>query len=58
MEAKPFLDYLNIKRPNIKFTMELEVNKTIPFLDILISSSLDGSFGTSVYRKSTFMDLL
>ena len=56
IEAKQFLDYLNTKHPSIKFTMELQVNKTIPFLDILISSQ-DGSFRTSVYRKSTFMGL-
>ena len=56
IEAKQFLDYLNTKHPSIKFTMELEVNKTVPFLDILISSQ-DGSFRTSVYRKSTFMGL-
>ena len=56
IEAKKFLDYLNTKHPSIKFTMEFEVNKTIPFLDILISSQ-DGSFRTSVYRKSTFVGL-
>ena len=55
--AKQFLDYLNSKHVNIKFTMETEVNKTIPFLDVLISSSHDGSFQTSVYRKSTFIGL-
>ena len=57
IEAKKFLGYLNEKHPNIKFTMETEVNKSIPFLDVLITSSTDGTFQTSVYRKSTFMGL-
>ena len=52
-----FLVYLNTKHPSIKFTMELEVNKIIPFLDVLISSQ-DGSLRTSVYRKSTFMGFM
>ena len=57
IEAKMFLQYLNEKHPSIKFTMETEVNKTIPFLDVLIRSSNDGTFHTSVYRKSTFLGL-
>ena len=57
MEAKKFLDYLNKKHPSIKFTMETEVNKCIPFLDVLITSTNDGTITTSVYRKSTFMGL-
>jgi hypothetical protein len=31
-----FLYYLNSVRPPIKFTMEIEVSDTIPFLDILV----------------------
>ena len=56
-EAKKFLDYLNNKHPSIKFTMETEVNMSIPFLDVLITASSDGIFKTSVFRKTTFMGL-
>jgi len=37
--------------------METEVNKSIPFLDVLISTSGDGTFKTSVFRKNTFIGL-
>jgi hypothetical protein len=39
------------------FTVEVEQNKTLPFLDILVSRRLDASHGHSVYRKSTHTDL-
>ena len=38
-EAKKFFNYINTRHPNIKFTMETEVNKIIPFLDVLIDNS-------------------
>ena len=51
-----FLDYLNGRHPNIKFTSERESNNQISFLDILISRA-DGSFSTSTYRKPTYTGL-
>ena len=56
--AKDFLTYLNNKHPNIKFTMEIEKDKMIPFLDVLITSPEEGNFLISVFRKSTFTGLL
>ena len=41
------------KHKNIKFTYETENNNSLPFLDILISTSENG-FKTSVYHKPTF----
>ena len=38
-DAKEFFNYINTRHPNIKFTMETEVNKIIPFLDVLIDNS-------------------
>ena len=35
-EAKQFFSYLNSRHPNIKFTVETEVNRVIPFLDVII----------------------
>ena len=55
-EANSFLTYLNSKHANIKFTIEHEKDKKLPFLDILISSKNE-YFETSVYRKDTFSGL-
>jgi len=54
-----FLEYLNNKHLNIKFTSEIEINNTIPFLDIFITkeSTTQTKFTTSVYRKKTFTGL-
>jgi hypothetical protein len=53
----PFLDYLNSKHHNIKFTFEIENDdKTLPFLDISIKR-VNGNFETFVYRKPTFTGL-
>ena len=48
-----FLNYMNSKHRNIKFTVEGEENNSLSFLNIKIFR--DGwKFKTSVYRKSTF----
>ena len=54
--VEPFLKFLNSQHPNIKFTCDVETNKTLSFLDITICRS-DNSFVTSVYRKPTFTRL-
>nr|XP_027229208.1 uncharacterized protein LOC113820983 [Penaeus vannamei] len=51
-----FLEYLNNKHPNIKFTCDVENNGSLPFLDINISRN-DNSFVTSVFRKPTYTGL-
>ena len=33
-----FFDYINSRHPNIKFTMEKQVNHKLPFLDVLIET--------------------
>ena len=38
---------------NVKFTMETEVNKVIPFLDVLIDKR-NNILNTATYHKSTF----
>ena len=47
-KEKKILHYLNTCHVNIKFTIELEENNAIPFLDILITRSTDHTFS----RKS------
>ena len=56
MKAHDFLTYLNSKHPNIKFTIEIENNNSLPFLDVRIDKTTD-VFQTSIYRKSTFTGL-
>ena len=51
-----FFDYLNLQHKSIKFTMELEANNSLSFLDCKVTKS-NGRFQTSVFRKSTFTDL-
>ena len=41
---------------DIKSTMEVEENKRIPFLDVLIYKKTDGSLGHKVFRKKTHTD--
>jgi hypothetical protein len=51
-ELQDFLQY-----PNIKFTMEMEHNKSLLFLDVLVSRKPEGSLGHTVYRKPMHTDL-
>ena len=51
-----FLSVLETVGPNIKFTFEKEVNKTLPFLDVLFIRKSD-HIHTTVYRKETSNDL-
>ena len=49
----PFLTYLNIQHPNIRFTSEKEVDGNLPFLDVLITKSDPPHLETTTYRKSS-----
>lgn len=48
-----FLDHLNGVHPNIKFTMEVEKDGSLPFLDVMTTRKPDGTLGHAVYRKPT-----
>ncbi|XP_076658288.1 uncharacterized protein LOC143362208 [Halictus rubicundus] len=49
-----FLHFINSLHPNIQFTMEIEnEDKSLPFLDVLVTRKIDGSLGHRVYRKPT-----
>ena len=53
--VKKFVDYMNIKHPNIRFTLEIENQNSFSILDIkIIRNTEKKTFETSVYRKSTF----
>ena len=50
---KDFVNYMNTKHPNIKFTSEFEQNDLFSFLDVKITCS-NNHLITSVFRKATF----
>ncbi|XP_076069419.1 uncharacterized protein LOC143041435 [Oratosquilla oratoria] len=56
-DIDPFFTRLNSLEPAIQFSMELEVNGVLPFLDILVSREGD-HLETSIYRKPTYTDRL
>ena len=50
------LHHLNGVRPTIKFTMELEKDGSLPFLDANLTRKEDGTLNISVFRKQTHTD--
>lgn len=46
-----FLFFLNGLHKNVTFTVEIESNGQLPFLDILIIRHPAGMLGRTVYRK-------
>ena len=57
-QVPEFLEYINSKHPNIKFTCEEEENNKLPFLDISISKTEGLNFDTTTHRKPTYTGLL
>ena len=59
IDSEKFFKYLNSKYPNIKFTIEKETSKFLPFLNVLVINEgrtfTTSVFTTSVYRKKTFI---
>ena len=54
-KLEKFLEHLNGLHKRIQFTMELEQDNTIPFLDALVKRR-GSQFSTKVYRKPTHID--
>ncbi|KYN11910.1 hypothetical protein ALC57_15926 [Trachymyrmex cornetzi] len=52
-ELRKFLVFLNKQHPNIHFTIDIEENGKLPFLDVLVFKKADGTLGHQVYRKPT-----
>ncbi|XP_046400855.1 uncharacterized protein LOC124167106 [Ischnura elegans] len=55
-ELENFLRHLNNQHDSIKFTMEVEKDGCLPFLDVLVTKKLNGKLGHGVYRKATHTD--
>ena len=50
-DCELFLEYVNCQHSSIKFTLEVESNNSLPFLDVMITRDSEGLVSTSVYRK-------
>jgi len=55
-KIKTTLDSFNSFHPEIQFTIEVEEDRKLPFLDVLLNRKDDGSFKFSIYRKKTHTD--
>ena len=53
-----FLNVLNNKHPNIKFTIDKQINHFITFLDVFISGINNQNLTLQTYHKSTYTGLL
>ena len=53
-----FLDFLNKRHHNIKFTLEEQINHSIGFLDVFISGIGNQNLTLQAYHKSSYTGLL
>ena len=51
---KDTIENFNSYYPRLKFTFELEIDNTLPFLNLLIIKNQDGTLVTNWFRKNTF----
>ena len=57
-DSSNFLNFLNKRHPNIKFTIEKQINHSIAFLDVFISGTNNENLTLQTYHKSTYTGLL
>ena len=55
-KVQNFHQHLNTIETTIQFTVKMESESTLPFLDTRITHHHDGSLSTMVFRKSTHTD--
>ena len=53
IEVNDKLKEINELHPSLKFTMEVEENGSLPFLDTLLQHNTDGTISSTWYRKKT-----
>ena len=51
-----FHHHVNSISPNIKFTLELEDNSSLAFLDVRVNRTVNCKLWTTIYHKSTHTD--
>ena len=56
-QADKFLDFLNYRHKNVKFTIEKEQDQKLPFLDVIIIKTSNKRIIAN-YKKSLDTDLL
>ena len=57
-DSLKFLEFLNKRHLNIKFTIEKQMSHSIAFLDVFISGLSNQNLTLQTYRKSTYTGLL
>ncbi len=56
VSVQPFLNHLNSIEETINFTVELESNGELSFLDTTVKHNSNGTLSTTVFRKKTHTD--
>ncbi len=56
VSVQPFLNHLNSIEETINFTVELESNGELTFLDTTVKHNSNGTLFTTVFRKKTHTD--
>ena len=54
--VQQFHDHFNSLEPTIKFTIEMEQEGSLPFLDTRVTRNSDGSLTTTVFTQKTHLD--
>ena len=57
-DSLSFLNFLNKRNPNIKFTIEKQINHSIAFLDVFISGINNQNLKFQTYHKLTYTGLI
>ena len=55
-EVEQYIEHLNSIHPKMRFTYELEKDRSLAFLDLKIMAKVDGTLAHTVYRKPTHTD--
>ncbi len=56
VSVQPFLNHINSIEETINFTIELESNGELSFLDTIVNHNSNGTLSTTVFRKKTHTD--